>query len=251
MRKLNRILMGAGALLLSSMAFVSCSDVMDKMDDHTMGATFIQAITAGNDYVDLQWTITPTDKVDGYKIEIYEGTSGNLGSLVTSGTFEKKTYKSTFNGLKPDTHYVVASQCIPAAGSGFNKADVAYFEFWTAPNVTPTSVSCVVTETETEEGDVVYNAAVTVTWMENLNIQQVTNLYIYMADVETDTQVAYLTTPAVGSGTTGTSYTFSAPNIVPGTEYYVEMWPNPSNYCWYTTASVNTGYLEFTMPEAE
>lgn len=251
MRKLRKFVIAAGALFLSSMAFVSCSDDDGKLAKDTLGACFIQSITAGTDYVDLHWTITPTENVQGYKVEIYQGTIGNLGSLVASGTFDKKVYESSFSGLQADTKYVAVTQCVPASGSKFSKADVAYFEFWTAPNVTPTSVNCVVTETETEEGEIVYNAQVTVNWMENLNIQQVNNLYIYMADVATDTQVAYLTTPAVGSGTTGTSYTFAAPDVTPGEKYYIEMWPNPSNYSWFSTASAETGYIEFTMPDAE
>ena len=284
--------MGAGALLLSSMAFVGCSDDND-FPKNKLGASFIQSITAGTNYVDLRWTITPTDNVDGYKVQIYAGTIGNLGSEVASGTFDKKTPNGTFTGLQPDTHYVVATQCIPASGSKFNDADIAYFEFWTAPTTTITSVNVTdlklmvnedgtpVTKEEPvigddgepvmkpvigedgqpvigEDGEPVmepemkeiplYEGKVTISWAENLNIQQVTNLYVYMADVDTDTQVVYFTTPAIGSGTTGTSYTFSVSEIVPGEKYYVEMWPNPSNYSWFTTASVTEDHYEFTMP---
>lgn len=137
--------MGAGALLLSSMAFVGCSDDND-FPKNKLGASFIQSITAGTDYVDLHWTITPTENVEGYKVQIYTGTIGNLGNEVTSGTFSNKTYESTFTGLQPDTKYVAATQCIPASGSGFNDADIAYFEFWTAPLLTIGSVNAKVTQ---------------------------------------------------------------------------------------------------------
>lgn len=139
MHKLTKIMMGAGALLFSSVAFLSCSD--EDFPKDTLGASFIQAITAGTDYVDLYWTITPTDNVEGYKVEIYTGTIEQMGTLVTSGTFEKKVHNSRFNGLQPDTHYVVATQCIPAEGSKFTKADIAYFEFWSAPVITLSSAS--------------------------------------------------------------------------------------------------------------
>lgn len=297
MRKLRKFVIAAGALFLSSMAFVSCSDDDGKLAKDTLGACFIQAITAGTDYVDLHWTITPTENVQGYKVEIYQGTIGNLGSLVTSGTFDKKVYDSTFSGLQADTKYVAVTQCIPASGSKFSKADVAYFEFWTAPNTTPTSVtvnSIKQQEMEneegemvpafTEDGDPIYEASLTVNWSENLTIQQVNNIYVYMAHeviVPTPTggeeprafQDYYGTTPQISAtGSTGTSFTFTVngtftysytkegenedtkityPHVVPGATYYIELWPNPSNYSWFTTASAETGYIEFTMPDAE
>ena len=260
--------MGAGALLLSSTTLVSCSDVMDKMDDGTMGASFIQVITASTTSVSLQWTITPVDQVEGYKVEIYQGTRNNIGSLVTSGTFDNKTYSSTFSGLTPDTHYVVATQCIPAAGSGFSKADVAYFEFWTAPVLTLTSASASNVQPMTYEdgtpktdgeGNQLYQANVTVNWAQNLTVQQVRNITIYIGYVDdegNETQAYNANTPALNvenpNSSLGTSYTVTVENVVLGGNYVADIFPNPSEYSWFTTATVSwSNEVSFVMPTVQ
>ena len=268
MRKLRKFVIVSGALLLSSMGFVSCSDEMDKMDDKTMGASFIQVITASTTSVSLQWSITPTSKVEGYKVEIYQGTRNNIGSLVTSGTFDNKTYASTFSGLTPDTHYVVATQCIPASGSGFNKADVAYFEFWTAPILTLTSASASNVKQMTYEdgnpktdadGNPLYQANVTVNWAENLTVQQVNNITIYIAYIDEngeEIQVYNANTPALNyenpNASLGTSYTVTVENVVLGGNYVADIFPNPSEYSWFTTATVSwSNEVSFVMPTVQ
>ena len=268
MRNLNKILMSAGILLFSSTMFQSCSDVMDKMPDNTMGASFIQVITASTTSVSLQWTITPTDKVDGYKVEIYQGTRDNMGSLVTSGTFDNKTYTSTFSGLTPDTHYVVTTQCIPAAGSGFSKADVAYFEFWTAPVLTLLSATASNVKQMTYEdgnpktdadGNPLYQADVTVKWAENLTVQQVKNITVYIGYVNEEgqeTQAYNANTPALNyenpNSPLGTSYTVTVENVVLGGNYVADIFPNPSEYSWFTTATVSwSNEVSFVMPTAQ
>lgn len=260
--------MSAGILFFSSTVFLACSDDDGKLPKDMLGPSFIQVITAGTDYVDLQWTITPTENVDGYKVQIFSGTIGNLGSEVTSGTFEKKVYQGTFKGLQPDTKYVIATQCIPAAGSKFTKADVAYFEFTTAPSLTITSVTADVSQSKdsdgepmvNDDGEPVYQAAITVKWSENLTIQQVNNIYIYLGywaeGADSDVQVAYFTTPQLGSSshpstTLENSYTFVQQNVVPGAQYEIDILPNPSAYSWFTTATVDWSIVYFMMPEAE
>ena len=258
MRKLNKILMGAAALLLSSMAFQSCSDGGDFPKD-TLGASFIQAITAGIDHVDLYWTITPTENVDGYKVEIFEyadngsaSLENQLGSLVSSTTFDKKTHNSTFTGLQSNTKYVVVTQCIPAAGSGFTKADAAYFLFWTAPDFVPTSATAVVTMEEDEEGEEFARAVITVNWSEAFSIQQIANLSVAVSYINPSTgrstTAGTLVTDAFTQNAV-TSATITADDVVPGADYTLKITTTPSDYSWFTTAKVSVKEITFTMPE--
>ena len=286
MSKLRKSVMALAALVASSAVFVSCSD--DKaLPDNMLGASFIQRITAGGDYVDLGWTITPTDNVDGYLVQIYEGTRSNMGSSpVVSKTFGKKEATGTFTGLQPNTNYVVTTQCVPAQGSGFTDADVAYFEFWTAPLIQPTAVSAVVSQTGTKEvpvigedgkpemvpdvdenGDPVYDedgepgmvpkteevpvykADVTLTWSPgNLTVQNIAGLYIYVEN-EAEQQVYYALYNPSGWTTFPTSTSFTVQGVNPGEEIMIDLWGNPSNYSWYTTDSSPEGIMYYTIPE--
>lgn len=260
MRKLNKIWMGAAVLLLSSVAFQSCSDDDNKLPKNTLGASFIQSITAGTDHVDLQWTITPTENVDGYKVEIFEyadngsnSLASQLGTSVTSATFDYKTYNNTFTGLKPDTKYVIASQCIPAPGSSFTAADVAYFLFWTAPVFTPTSATAVVTVEKDDEGETFNRAVITVNWTEPLSIQQVQNLSIDVNYLNSSNRKTKLTTATTDNFTQNlvTSAKITVDNVVPGTEYTLTISTVPSNYSWFTTAKVSTSEISLVMPEVK
>lgn len=267
MNKLRKFVLVATAMLASSLAFVSCSDDVD-FPKNTLGATFIQQITASTTSVDLRWTITPTDNVEGYLVQIYQGTRESIGSSpVASGTFEKKTATGSFTGLTPNTTYTVATQCIPAAGSKFTNADVAYFQFTTAPVLSITSVSAVVTQSKGEltgepvvdaAGNPVYEAAFSISYSPAMTIQQVNGIYVWIEDEDgkaiVNNQLVRL--PVSGEGQPAITnmpnpLTLTVPNITPGTKCLVSILPSPSDYAFYTTATVDyAADYEFTIPEA-
>lgn len=296
MSKLRKSVMMLGLLLTSSAAFVGCNDDND-FPKNTLGASFIQQITAYTTSVDLRWTITPTDNVEGYQIQIFEGSRDNMNTTaVASGTFGKKEATGTFTGLKPNTTYTVASQCIPASGSGFTDADVAYFEFYTAPVLTITNVSAVVSPTlnalgeeETKEvpvigedgkpemvpevdenGDpvydddgepvmvpkmetvTVYQAKVTLNYSPSLTIVNIGGIYYYAEDEEGNQAVYALYNMPDDVTTMPNPITFTMSDVNPGGTYYFSLFPYPSEWCFYTTASVewSADYI-YTLPTAE
>lgn len=286
MSKLRKSVMMLGVLLASSAAFVSCNDD-NEFPENTLGATFIQQITAYTTSVNLRWTITPTDNVEGYQIDIYEGSRDNMGTtVVATGTFGKKVATGTFTGLTPNTTYTVASQCIPADGSGFTDADVAYFQFTTAPVLTVTSATIsdieqmvseltgallynteivyddngdpVEVQKTDENGDPVYDddgepvmvyetkevpiyqATLTFSYSPEMTIQELAGIYIYLED-ENEKVLLSSILESIPDNTTDmpNPISITIEDITPGAECYLEIFPAPSDYTYYTTSSAN------------
>ena len=135
MTKLRKLMMLLGIVLVSSLSLASCGD--DKeFPEGKLGAIMINVATPTATGVTVYWTICPTPNVDGYLIEIYQGTPDALGSLVTSYTeTNNKGYRHTFeNCLTPATTYTLKATGIPSANSGFTSADSGYFQFTTRSN---------------------------------------------------------------------------------------------------------------------
>lgn len=125
--KLKRLMMLLCLCAVASLSFVSCSD-----DDEVMGAIAINSCQATDTEVTIYWTLVPNSNCDGYKITLYRGTRANLGEVVEDLTFGYRESVHTFTGLTPSTDYVIRTEGIPSASSGFSSADVYWKEFTTA-----------------------------------------------------------------------------------------------------------------------
>lgn len=115
-------------LLVSSLSFISCSDD----DDDVMGPVAINSCQYTATTVTPIWTLVPNDNCDGYVITLYLGTRENVGTMVEQQTFDYRTCQYTFTGLTPNTDYVISTQAIPSASSGFSSAQMYWKEFTTA-----------------------------------------------------------------------------------------------------------------------
>lgn len=117
-------------LSVSSWTFVSCSDD----DDNVMGAVAINSCQYTATTVTPIWTLVPNSNCNGYIVTLYEGTRANVGTLVEQQTLDFRTCTYTFKNLTPSTNYVISTQAIPSATSGFSSAEVYWKEFTTSAN---------------------------------------------------------------------------------------------------------------------
>ena len=107
--KIKHLLMMLLCISVSSMMLVSCSDD----DESVMGPV-------------------ANDNFDGYVIKLYKGTRANVGDMVEEKKLDYRTCKCTFSGLTPNTQYVISTQAIPSAKSGFSSAQIYWKEFTTS-----------------------------------------------------------------------------------------------------------------------
>lgn len=114
-------------LSVSSWMFVACDD--DDAD--VMGPIAINSCQVTATTVTPIWTLVPNSNCDGYIITLYEGTRANVGTKVEEKTFDFRTCQYTFEGLKPNTNYVISTQAIPGKDSGFSSAEMYWKEFTT------------------------------------------------------------------------------------------------------------------------
>lgn len=127
MRKLKHMMM---LLILFSVApgvFVACSD-----DEEVMGPVSINSCQYTATTVTPIWTLVPNSNCDGYIVTLYVGTRANVGAVVKQKTFDYRTCQYTFTNLTPSTNYVISTQAIPSASSGFSSAQLYWKEFTTA-----------------------------------------------------------------------------------------------------------------------
>lgn len=125
--KLKRTLMLLICLSMSSWVFVACEDDVD-----VMGAVAINSCQYTATTVTPIWTLVPNSNCDGYIVTLYLGTRANLGSVVEQKTLDYRTCQYTFENLTPETNYVISTQAIPSASSGFKSAEIYWKEFTTS-----------------------------------------------------------------------------------------------------------------------
>ena len=127
MRKLKYILMMLLCISVSSLVLTSCSND----DEKVMGPVAINSCQCTATTVTPIWTLVPNDNCDGYIITLYKGTKANRGDKVEEQRIDFRTCQYTFTGLTPSTNYVISTQAIPSAKSGFSSAQIYWKEFTT------------------------------------------------------------------------------------------------------------------------
>ena len=126
--KIKHLLMMLLCISVSSMMLVSCSDE----DESVMGPVATKSCKYNDTEVTHIWTMVPNDNCDGYVIKLYKGTRANVGDMVEEKKLDYRTCKCTFSGLTPNTQYVISTQAIPSAKSGFSSAQIYWKEFTTS-----------------------------------------------------------------------------------------------------------------------
>lgn len=126
--RLKHIMMLLICLSLSSWVFVACDD--DDVD--VMGAVAINSCQYTATTVTPIWTLVPNSNCDGYIVTLYLGTRANLGDVVEKKTLDYRTCTCTFENLTPGTGYVISTQAIPSASSGFSSTEIYWKEFTTS-----------------------------------------------------------------------------------------------------------------------
>ena len=126
--KIKHLLMMLLCISVSSMMLVSCSDD----DESVMGPVAINSCQYTATEVTPIWTLVPNDNCEGYVITLYKGTRANVGDMVEEKKLDYRTCKCTFSGLTPNTQYVISTQAIPSAKSGFSSAQIYWKEFTTS-----------------------------------------------------------------------------------------------------------------------
>ena len=127
MRKLKYILMMLLCISVSSLVLTSCNGD----DEKEMGPVAINSCQYTATTVTPIWTLVPNDNCDGYIITLYKGTKANRGDKVAEQIIDFRTCQYTFTGLTPSTDYVISTQAIPSAKSGFSSAQIYWKEFTT------------------------------------------------------------------------------------------------------------------------
>ena len=115
-------------LLVSSFAFVACSDD----DESVMGPVAVNSCQATATTVTPIWTLVPNSNCEGYIVTLYKGTRQNVGEKVEEKQLDYRTCQYTFTGLTPSTQYVICTKAIPSKSSGFSDAQEYWKEFTTA-----------------------------------------------------------------------------------------------------------------------
>ena len=110
------------------MRLVACSDE----DESGMGPVAINSCQYTATEVTPILTLVPNDNCDGYVIKLYKGTRANVGDMVEEKKLDYRTCKCTFSDLTPNTQYVISTQAIPSAKSGFSSAQIYWKEFTTS-----------------------------------------------------------------------------------------------------------------------
>ncbi len=126
MRKIKYILMML-CLAGSSLVLTSCSND----DEKEMGPVAINSCQYTATTVTPIWTLVPNDNCDGYIVTLYKGMKSNVGEKVAEQRLDYRTCQYTFEGLTPSTSYVISTQAIPSAKSGFSSAQMYWKEFTT------------------------------------------------------------------------------------------------------------------------
>jgi hypothetical protein len=126
--KLKQMMMSLMIFSVSSLVFAACSGD----DDTVMGAVAINSCQYTATTVTPIWTLVPNSNCDGYIVSLYLGSRSNVGSLVEQQTLDYRTCKYTFANLTPSTNYVISTQAIPSASSGFSSAQLYWKEFTTS-----------------------------------------------------------------------------------------------------------------------
>lgn len=106
--------------------FASCTD-----DKEVMGAVAINSCQCSDTSVTVIWTLVPNSNCDGYIISLYSGTRTALGEMLEQKEFDYRTCECEFNGLQPETSYVISTQAKPSTSSGFSSAEIYWWEFTT------------------------------------------------------------------------------------------------------------------------
>ncbi len=127
MRKIKFILMMLFLVIASSLVLTSCS----KDDEKEMGPVAINSCQYTATTVTPIWTLVPNDNCSGYIVTLYKGTKANVGEQVAKQELDYRTCQYTFTGLTPSTNYVISTQAIPSAKSGFSSAQLYWKEFTT------------------------------------------------------------------------------------------------------------------------
>ena len=130
MKKIKYFLMMLLCITVSSLVLTSCSD--DGTD--VMGPVAINSCQYTATTVTPIWTLVPNSNCSGYIVTLYKGTKTNVGEKVEEKTLDYRTCQYTFTGLTPNTSYVISTQAIPSAESGFTSAQLYWKEFTTKAN---------------------------------------------------------------------------------------------------------------------
>lgn len=128
MKRLKHMLMLLILLTVASGVFIAC----DNDENDVMGPVAINSCQYTATTVTPIWTLVPNSNCDGYIVTLYLGTRSNVGSVVEQKTFDYRTCQYTFTNLTPSTDYVISTQAIPSATSGFSSAQMYWKEFTTA-----------------------------------------------------------------------------------------------------------------------
>lgn len=240
-----------GVFLVSSLAFVACSDD-DDFPKHTMGAVNVNSCVTTSTSATFYWTIVSNGTCAGYELSIFEGTREAKGTEVVNwSTDDPKETTHKFTGLKENTSYVVCTKAKPAPKSGFSSAETFELQFMTAPIVPVTDVEMEIVPVEvidtTGEYVTVDMVDVTVTWQD----MPITNCGDYTVAIykgtKADVKAANLVkSDGVLRQDNTTTHTFSHLDL--GAQYTVTVTPKPNGYCWYLTGEPS--YKELVTPAA-
>lgn len=247
--------MAAATLLFAaSSVFVACSDD----DDSMMGPVGINSIVTTTSSASVYWTNVDANNCDGYKVILHEG--GRDGAVVEEVTTSSaKETNHNFTNLKANTVYTVSTQGIPAQGSGFSSADIAYRQFMTAPLVTTASVSMGsrINKEVDENGEIVevlrafarvFVNQVAPTVFDNVTISNCGSYFITVYEGTED---------KVGNDTKVKDITLTLKNVADGAEFFplklnttytvATRAVSDGASCWYT-GNATASYYTFTTP---
>ena len=249
MSKFRKLMAAATLLFAASSVFVACSDD----DPDSMGPVPVNSCQVTTTSATVIWSIVPNDRCGGYDVTLYEGTRENLGAEIAKQTFDNRTCKTTFTGLKPNSDYVVKTKAVP--GEGFSSSEEFYRHFKTAPTVPVTvgAFEAYQVQEPNSEGVLVTNDyyRVTLSWPAyNRNNCGGYNVILYQCKKsewtnKTAALVSFQTLPD-NTGAIATSHVFE--NLVPGKTYTVRANSIGNAMCDYGSSDFTVG--EFDVPAA-